>query len=188
MAALAELQTPRLVLRPVTMADAPQIQAAFPHWEIVRYLNNKVPWPYPPNGAEIYLREMALPAMERGEQWNWTIRRKAEPDTLIGFIGLVKGESENRGFWIRPEWQGQGLMSEACYAVTEYWFEVLKFPVLRAPKAIANEGSRRISQKQGMRIISTEERDYVSGRLPSETWEITAEEWRARKATQPERK
>jgi ribosomal-protein-alanine N-acetyltransferase len=58
----------------------------------------------------------------------------------------------------------------------------LKFPILRAPKAIANEASRRISQKQGMRSIAVEERDYVSGRLPSEIWEITAEEWRAHKS------
>jgi hypothetical protein len=40
-----ELQTRRLLLRPLTMADAPQIQTLFPRWEIVRYLNNKVPWP-----------------------------------------------------------------------------------------------------------------------------------------------
>jgi len=74
------------------------------------------------------------------------------------------------------------LMSEACDAVTGYWFESLKFPILRAPKAIANEGSRRISEKQGMRIVSSREKDYVSGRLSSEIWEITAEEWRARKS------
>lgn len=70
-------------------------------------------------------------------------------------------------------------MTEACEAVTDFWFLVLKFPVLRASKAMANEASRRISQKQGMRMIRTEERDYVSGRLLSEVWEITAEEWRA---------
>jgi len=32
-----------------------------------------------------------------------------------------------------------------------------------------------------MRIVATEERDFVSGRLPSEIWEITAEEWYARR-------
>jgi ribosomal-protein-alanine N-acetyltransferase len=76
-------------------------------------------------------------------------------------------------------------MTEACDAVTGYWFETLKFPVLRAHKAIANEASRRISEKQGMRIVAAEERDYVSGRLPSEMWEITAEEWRVRKSSKP---
>jgi hypothetical protein len=29
-----------------------------------------------------------------------------------------------------------------------------------------------------MRIVATGENDYVSGRLPSETWEITAAEWK----------
>jgi RimJ/RimL family protein N-acetyltransferase len=179
---LPELQTPRLLLRPLTISDAPQIQALFPRWEIVRYLNNKIPWPYPPDGAETYLRELALPAMERGDEWHWTIRRKAAPDLMIGMIGLLKTEGENRGFWISPQWQRQGLMSEACDVVTEYWFEVLKFPVLRAPKALANAGSRRISESQGMRVVVADDREYVSGRLPSETWEITAEEWRARKS------
>ena len=72
-------------------------------------------------------------------------------------------------------------MTEACAAVTDYWFEVLLQPVLRAPKAIANEASRRISQRQGMRIVATGDRDYVGGRFPSEVWEITAGEWSARK-------
>ncbi len=72
-------------------------------------------------------------------------------------------------------------MPEARQAVTDFWFDTLNFPVLRAPKAVANVASRRISEKQGMRLIATEDRDYVSGRFPSEIWEITAQEWRARK-------
>jgi len=72
-------------------------------------------------------------------------------------------------------------LTEACDAVTDFWFEVLRFPVLRAPKAVANTASRRISEKQGMRVIEYKEKDYVCGRLPSETWEITAAESRERK-------
>ena len=30
-------------------------------------------------------------------------------------------------------------------------------------------------------IIATEERDYVSGRLLTEIWEITADEWREKR-------
>lgn len=177
---IAVLETPRLILHPVRLADAPQIQKQFPHWEIVRYLRNVVPWPYPPDGATQYLRGSALPAMRRGEAWHWTLRLKTEPKQVIGFISLMKGDNENRGFWMGLPWQGRGLMSEACDAVTDYWFDVLKFPVLRAPKAIANTASRRISEKQGMRVVGAEERDYVSGRFPGEIWEITAEEWRKR--------
>jgi ribosomal-protein-alanine N-acetyltransferase len=175
------LKTSHLILRPLELSDAEQAQALFPHWEIVRYIRNAVPWPYPPDGAYKFYRDITLPAVARGEEWAWTLRLKSAPDQLTGAISLFRSETDNRGFWLGLPWQRKGLMTEACDAVTDYWFEVLKFPVLRVPKAIANAGSRRISEKQGMRVIGTEDRDYVSGRLPSEIWEITAEEWRQHK-------
>jgi RimJ/RimL family protein N-acetyltransferase len=175
------LETPRLLLCPLALADAGQIQQIFPHWEIVRYLPTQVPWPYPPDGARTYIRDIALPAIERGETWQWTLRLKSAPPQIIGCIDLRTKENDNRGFWLALPWQRQGLMSEACDVVTSFWFETLKFPVLRAPKAIQNVASLRISEKQGMRRIAAQERDYVGGRLPSELWEINAEEWRARK-------
>jgi RimJ/RimL family protein N-acetyltransferase len=176
------LETPRLVLRPLEPADAPQIQAIFPQWEIVKYLNRVVPWPFPANGAETFLREMALPAMERGDGWSWTIRQKNSTDDLLGVVNLRRNADEHRGFWLDPRSQGRGYMTEACDAVTEFWFEVLKLPLMRVAKALENVASRRISEKQGMRVIDTAERDYVCGRLPAEIWQITAEEWRARRA------
>jgi RimJ/RimL family protein N-acetyltransferase len=97
---------------------------------------------------------------------------------MIGAIGLMKTEDNNRGFWLGLPWQRQGFMSEAVDAVTRYWFEDLGFPVMRAPKAIANVASRRISEKSGMRVVATLDKDYVCGRLPTELWEITAAEWR----------
>jgi RimJ/RimL family protein N-acetyltransferase len=175
------LETPRLLLRPLELADAEQAQILFPHWEIVRYLDKIVPWPYPPDGAYTWYRDFALPAMERGEEWSWTIRLKSSPASLIGCISLKSKENNNRGFWLGLPWQGQGFMTEACEVVTDYWFDVLKFPVLRVPKAAVNAASRRISEKSGMRIFATEEREYVSGRFQSEIWEITAEEWHARR-------
>lgn len=174
------LETPRLLLRPLELADAEQTQQLFPHWEIVRYLANSVPWPYPPDGAYTYYGDQALPAMDRGDAWHWTLRLKTDPDRLIGCISLMRGDHINRGFWLGRSWHRQGLMSEACDVVTDYWFNTLKFSVLRAPKAVANAASRRISEKSGMRLVATDEHEYVSGRLPTEIWEITAEEWNAR--------
>jgi RimJ/RimL family protein N-acetyltransferase len=175
------IETPRLLLRPLELADADAAQVLFPHWEIVRYLTSEVPWPYPPDGAQNYYREIALPAIARGDAWHWTLRLKSAPGRMIGSISLMRRTEENRGFWLGLPWQGQGLMSEACEAVTDYWFNTLNFPVMRVAKAIVNAASRRISEKNGMRVISTGEREYVSGRLPAEILEITADEWNARK-------
>jgi len=151
--------------------------------EVVALLRElrRTPWPYPHDGAYNFYRDVTLPTVARGDEWAWTLRLKPAPDQLIGAISLFRSETDNRGFWLGLPWQRQGLMTEACDAITDYWFEVLKFPVLRVPKAIANAASRRISEKQGMRVIAREDRDYVSGRLPSEIWEVTAEEWRRRR-------
>ncbi|PJM85854.1 GNAT family N-acetyltransferase [Achromobacter ruhlandii] len=176
------LDTERLLLRPLCADDAPAIQRIFPQWEVVRYLAEQVPWPYPADGARTYVEQVALPAMRRGAQWHWSLRPRTEPGRLIGLISLMRDDPGNhRGFWLDPDYRGQGYMTEASEAVTAFWFEVLDQPVLRAPKAAANDGSRRLSERTGMRLVATEERGFVSGRQMAEIWEITREEWRARR-------
>lgn len=173
------LVTERLILKPLEAEDAAQIQALYPRWEIVRYMVSSVPWPYPDDGARHYVDNVALPDMKKGIAWFWTLRRQEEPEQLIGLICLYDVEDNNRGFWLAPEWQGQGYMREASIAATDYWFNTLNKPVLRAPKAALNQRSQRISASSGMRLIRTEKKAYVSGELDSELWEITREEWNA---------
>ena len=177
-----ELHTPRLVLKALQIEDAEQIQRIFPQWEVVRYLNSSVPWPYPSNGALGYCRDIAIPAIERGDEWHWTLRLKTAPNELIGAICLNKGDRVNRGFWLAPPWQNQGLMTEAVVATNEYWFDDLGFEFLRVHKAVLNAASRRISEKTGMRLTGVEEHNFVSGKLLAEIWEITADEWQAAKS------
>ncbi len=172
-----ELPTGRLLLKPLQLEDAVQVQQLFPRWEIVQFLNARVPWPFPDDGVFAYYRDVAFPAIESGIQSHWTLRLRESPEQIIGSISLVRDGETNRGFWIAPEWQGRGLMTEAVIAANDYWFDVLGFGVLRAKKAVANVASRRISEKTGMRIVATMESDYVAGRFPTELWEITADEW-----------
>lgn len=47
MGCLPTLITDRLVLTPLQLEDSPIIQELFPCWEVVRYLDRRVPWPYP---------------------------------------------------------------------------------------------------------------------------------------------
>ena len=86
------LETARLELRPLALSDAEQAQELFAHWEIVRFVFKEVPWPYPPDGSLTYIRDVALPAIERGEQWSWTLRLKTNPEQMIGLITLQKAE------------------------------------------------------------------------------------------------
>ena len=54
------LETARLILRPLELADADQVQLLFPHWDVVKHLNNRVPWPYPPDGARQFYEHVAF--------------------------------------------------------------------------------------------------------------------------------
>jgi RimJ/RimL family protein N-acetyltransferase len=171
------LETQRLRLQPLALADADAIQRLFPTWQIVRFLGSHVPWPYPEDGARRFILNLALPAMAEGRQWHWTLRPRSHPEHLIGAISLMDEPDNNRGLSLSPSWQGQGLMAEACEAATAYWFEVLGKPLLRVPKAAPNLRSRRLSERSGMRLVAVSEQDYVSGRFATEIWEITREEW-----------
>ena len=77
------LETPRLLLRPLTLADADQTQILFPHWEVVKHLHSRIPWPYPADGARQFYEQVELPAIARGEHWTWSIRLKSDPDQLM---------------------------------------------------------------------------------------------------------
>jgi RimJ/RimL family protein N-acetyltransferase len=171
------LETERLRLLPLVSADAEQIQRIFPRWEIVRYLIASVPWPYPEGAAQHYVDNVALAASRAGEGWFWTLRHKEDERELMGVICLMNTPDNNRGFWLAAEWQGQGYMREACHAVTDYWFNGLNREVLRAPKAVANERSRKISHSSGMRLVRRQPGHYVAGELETELWEITRDDW-----------
>lgn len=178
-------KTRRLVLSPLQLADAPAIQQLFPHWEVVRFLDSRVPWPYPDDGALTYVRDVALPAMAAGLEWHWIMRMADEPCHTIGSISLYDQPGNNRGFWLAPQWQGKGYIREACEVINTYWFETLGHSVMQVPKAVGNHASRRVSEREGMRLVDTQPGSFVSGPLFKEIWELTREEWLERKADCP---
>lgn len=180
------LETNRLILRPVTLEDAPAIQKHFGRWEIIQHMAPPVPWPYPKDGAITFLKNIALPQMERGEGHNWAITLKNMPDECIGVIGfrfLKKGQNENRGFWLAEEYWGQGIMTEAIAATNDFIFFELgikKFTVISAKSNIA---SRRVKEKTGARFLRMTELEHHSGEKKAEIWEVMKEKWMEVKAS-----
>lgn len=174
------LETQRLVLRPLVLADAPAIQKHFPHWDIVKYLTKEVPWPYPPDGARQFLEKAALPGMARGEDWLWGIVIKAETSgEAVGVVHVRRDDRcGNRGFWLAREHHGKGYMTEAVAAVNDYVFGALGFKRLVIKNAQENAGSRRVKEKTGAIFLRTEPGGHYHGDFAlSEVWEITPESW-----------
>lgn len=175
------LDTPRLTLRPLRYEDAPEIQVLFPHWDIVRWLLAAVPWPYPADGAESFVRE-SLERCARGERFIWAICLKDRRGLLIGLIELWAddGSRDQRGFWIASEYQGRGFATEAAERVTEYAFMGLRWPHLWLSNAEGNVGSRRVKEKQGAELVGREPRRFVCGQGMREVWLLRREAWLAR--------
>ena len=176
------LETRRLVLRPLTQENAPVIQRRFPRWEVVRYLSAHIPWPYPADDAANHVAQ-CLDQMARGEKCFWVINLKDGPEELIGRIDLWPDDGKSRdmrGFWLDPEFQGRGLMTEAADRVTEYAFGDLGWPHLWLSNADANRASGRIKEKQGARLVDREPARYVSGEGMRMVWLLKREDWLAR--------
>jgi len=179
------LETRRLILRPLEPADAPVLQRRFPRWEIVRYLNERIPWPYPADGAERFIA-LAQGDMARGEKHHWSIRAKEGADELIGGIDLWPDDGrsrEMRGFWLDPEFQGRGLMTEAADRVTDYAFRELGWPRLWVSNAEANRASARVKERQGARLVGFEPFRFVEGESRRMVWLIERDDWLARRPT-----
>lgn len=176
------LETARLVLRPLRLQDASAIQRYFPRWEIVRWLDARVPWPYPDDGADLHVRK-CLEERAQGRRFFWTICLKETPDDLIGGINLWAddGLRDQRGFWIASEFQGHGFMTEAADRVTEYAFLQLGWPHLWLTNAEANAASSGIKQRQGAQLAERIEKNYVSGRGRGEVWLLKSEDWKRRR-------
>ena len=178
------LHTPRLVLRPLRSKDAPVIQRRFPRWEVVQCLDAKVPWPYPPDGASTFVAA-CLQEMGRGDKSHWAIVPRTGPADLIGVISLWPDDGvhrDQRGFWLDPDFQGRGLMTEAADRVTDYAFRELAWPHLWLSNAQGNAASRRIKEKQGARLVDLGIRQFVGGETSQMIWQLGRDDWLARQA------
>lgn len=175
------LQTQRLVLIPLALTDIPDIQRIFGQWDVVRYLADDVPWPYPADGARWFVEDHALPLMAKGAHMHWSIRVRDTPDPLIGLISLrpYDDTDDQRGFWLDPAHRGRGLMFEAAERVTEFAFDDLGLETLLLNNAEPNVASARIKQKQGAKLVRTEPASFVSGRFNKQVWLLERQEWRA---------
>ena len=179
------LETERLILRPLRESDVPVIQRRFPQWEIVRYLHDEVPWPYPDDGAAVNMAQ-CVQKMAGGQQSYWAITLKAAgDDELIGRIDLWADDGvkrDQRGFWLDPAFWGRGLMTEAASRVTDYALVELGWPRLWLSNAEVNVASHRVKEKQGATIVDRTPGKYVYGDGVRVVWLLTREAWIAHRA------
>jgi ribosomal-protein-alanine N-acetyltransferase len=176
------LHTTRLDLRPLTISDAPAIQEHFDNWNIIQYLTNQVPWPYPADGAQTFITDIVRPAYETEAALIWAI---TEPgiDLLIGCINFTFDDTGvgNRGFWLAEPFWGRGYMTEAVEAVQDHVLLDLGVERMVVLNAVTNPASRRIKEKTGARLVGQIELAHHNGETLSDQWEVTRSDWAQRR-------
>ncbi len=184
-ATLPTFTTSRLILRPLTLSDVPSYEKHFIDYEVIRYLSNAVPWPYPEGGVEWFFKNMIFPSLGK-DRWAWGITVKENPAEVIGMVDLWReGKPEHRGFWLGQKFWGKGFMTEAVAPVLTYAFHELGFDQLVFSNALGNPKSRRIKLKTGARFLGTRPAQHVDPQFTvSETWELSKVDWEKHLADQ----
>jgi RimJ/RimL family protein N-acetyltransferase len=145
------LTTPRLLLRPFTLADAPEVQRLASDRDIASTTLN-IPHPYEDGMAEAWI-DTHQAQYEQGTLVNFAMVGRSD-GKLIGAIGLHPDRQHNRaelGYWVGKPFWNQGYCTEAAQAVVRYGFEVLGLHRIHATHIKRNPASGRVMQKIGMR-------------------------------------
>ena len=67
---IRELETKRLKLIPVTLEDRENYLKYFVDYEVIRFLSQAVPWPYPDDGVDYFINEMVA-TFQGVSRWVW---------------------------------------------------------------------------------------------------------------------
>lgn len=154
---LAQLTTPRLLLRPIGPDDAAAVYTACQDPEIQRWTT--VPSPYLREHAEQFAGDYAPKAWAAGDAavFGVTDRRSGE---LLASVGLHfdRGRDDGIaeiGYWTAASARGRGITTEAVAAVCAWGFTSCGVQRLEWYAEVGNVPSRRVAEKIGFTIEGT---------------------------------
>ncbi len=143
------LQSERLLLRQITVADVGEVFAMRSNKNIMKF----IPRPLCTSHEEaMALIEMMQDKINTNEGINWAITIKGDPK-MIGFIGHYRIRWEHFrseiGYMIAEEYNGRGLVTEAVKLMVDYGFNQMKMHSLEAVIDPENNASARVLEKNG---------------------------------------
>ncbi len=148
----AALETPRLAIRPFTLADAPAIQRLAGAREVAAG-TLRIPHPYPEGAAEAWVLSRRG-AFDRDEELSLAIARP-EDGAVLGAIGLMLAPEDRHaevGYWIGVPYWGEGYATEAARALIAWGFETLGLARIHASHDGNNPASGAVLRKAGMTL------------------------------------
>jgi ribosomal-protein-alanine N-acetyltransferase len=160
------LETDRLLLRRIKPSDAGQIFKLRSDPDTMKFIPRPIARTI--EDAQNHY-ELIDSKIEANSGINWAICLKSDSE-MIGIIGhfLIKPEHyrAEMGYMLLPEFQGQGIVSEAIAAVIDYGFKMMKLHSIEAIIDPENHASARVLEKNGfLKEAHLKENEFYDGRF-----------------------
>jgi ribosomal-protein-alanine N-acetyltransferase len=168
-----ELQTPRLILRPFREGDIDRLAELMANPDFMRF------------SLGPYTRERTQGVLDKFLSWEKAglpspfavvLRGNTE---VLGYCGFLHHpevpEEVEIGYRLHPDYWNRGLITEAAQAVRDHGFRDWKLPRVISLIHPENIPSRRVAEKNGMKV----EKEITFRGFPTLVFAITREEWLA---------
>lgn len=122
-----EIKTPRLILRKMTMSDAPELLFLRSDDTVMQYID-RAKTKSVDEAADFI--EKVNTSVDNNESIMWAIALADRPKTLVGticFWNIIKAHHRGEvGYMLHPQYWNKGLMKEALLATVDYGFNKMK--------------------------------------------------------------
>lgn len=146
------LETPRLILRSIGLADAESIFAYAKNPNVCKYTL----WETHQSVQDSlsYIKDYIFDYYSKGVPEPFGITLKENPQTVIGTVGCFwtskQAKAMELAYAISEEHWGKGLVAEASQAVMDYCFKEFSLKRIQARCKVENKASSRVMEKIGM--------------------------------------
>ena len=145
-----EIYTQRLILRCLTLADAPQLFYLRSNKDVMKYIDREPQKTV--EETETFINFL-LDTQNKNDAVLWVIALKENPAVMIGNIGYWSITKEHYraeiGYMLHHDFWQKGFMKEAIKPVIEYGFESMKLHTIEANINPANKASQVLLESIG---------------------------------------
>jgi [ribosomal protein S5]-alanine N-acetyltransferase len=147
-----ELHTQRLLLRKLTLEDAPELFFLRSDEQVLKYLGRKPATSI--NEVKDFI-QLINQNVENKVSILWAIALDSKPGQLIGTICFWNLQPENYraeiGYILHPSYWKKGIMQEALDAVMKFGFSKMKINSVEARLCAGNEASVSLLERSGFK-------------------------------------
>ncbi|HLF47240.1 MAG TPA: GNAT family protein [Chitinophagaceae bacterium] len=147
-----ELETDRLLLRRMNMADAPEMFFLRSDESVLKYIGKEPAKTI--HEAEAFIEKIDA-GIVSGISIMWAITLKENPEKMIGTICYWNMQPEHFrseiGFLLHPDHWRKGIMKEAISKILDYGFSTIKLHSIEARVHVDNKASASVLEFCGFK-------------------------------------